>query len=112
MKKTTSFYWRRQIVCRDEMRHETRYINATVTATVNGFAVDLCESWDPEATSGMEPDELEQVRLRAIMGASGQPYEALETYWDWEVEVQPTPPHADPDGEAIADALASLRADM
>ena len=70
--KKTSFYWRQQIVCRDDMRIEARYINATVTATANGFVVDLCESWNPEATQDMEPDELAAVRLRAIMETSGQ----------------------------------------
>lgn len=110
--KKTSFYWRRQIVCRDDMRRETRYINATVTATTNGFAVDLCESWMPEATEGMEPDELAFVRLRAIMDAYGQPYEPLHGGYDWEIEIEPTPSHTDPDGEAIADAVAALRADM
>jgi len=110
--KKTSFYWRRRLICGDDMRRETRYINATVTATANGFAVDLCESWNPESTSGMEPDELVQIRLRAIIEAYNQPYEPAHGAFDWEAEADPTPTHSDPDGEAIASALADLRADM
>ena len=118
MKKTSlycwikSFYWRRCIICGDEVRQEAHYINATVTATASGFAVDLCESWNPEATQGMEPDELAAVRLRAIMDAYGQKWLPTSPYFDWEVEVKPTPTHSDPDDEAIASALAGLRADM
>lgn len=108
--KKSSFYWRRRIICGDDMRHEDRYINATVTATESGFAVDLCESWMPEATQGMEPDELIAVRLHAIMCAYTISWRRSQ--YDWWVETDPTPTHSDPDGEAIASALADLRADM
>lgn len=111
MKKTT-FYWRRQFTCGEEFRIEVRQINAAVSATANGFAVDLCETWFPEATSDMGPDEFTAVRLRAIMEAYGQKWQSQSPYFDWEIEVEPTPTHTDPDGEAIASALASLRADM
>lgn len=110
--KKTSFYWQRRITFGEWARQEYRHINATVTATANGFAVDLCESWNPEATQGMEPDELSQIRLRAIIEAHNQPYEDQYSGYDWEVETDPTPTHSDPDGEAIASALADLRADM
>lgn len=110
--KKTSFHWVRSLICGDSQQVQTRRINATVTATASGFAVDLCESWNPEATSGMEPDELTQVRLRAIMEAYGQKWQPPSAYFDFEIEVEPTPTHSDPDGEAIASALAGLRADM
>ena len=109
--KKSSFYWRRRIICGDDMRHEDRYINATVNATASGFLVDLCESWNPEATSGMEPDELSEIRLRAIMEAFGQRWAAKSFYFDWEVEAEPCPPHTDPDGETIAAVLVDMRAD-
>ena len=110
--KKTSFCWLRRLICGDEMRYETRYINAAVVYGLSVFNVDLMESWNPEATQGMEPDELAAVRLRAIMEAYGQKWLPPHGDIDWEVETDPTPTHTDPDGEAIASALASLRADM
>lgn len=106
--KNLSFNWRRLLTCGESQRLETRQIDCIVVTDDDTYHA----AFYGEQILDFENPERREIWLRAIMEANGQKWQPPSAYYDFEIEVEPTPSHTDPDGKAIADALASLRADM